>query len=1047
MKQFLFLILLFSSLGISAQRINTSFGKNRVQFHNDYDEWRKYQSDHFTSYWYGRAKNIANSVVDIAEEEYDEIRKLMEYRLNDKIELFIFTDLTDMKQSNIGSEEIFVGVNDETTVIGNKVLLYFDGNHKHLYKNIRSGIAEVFIYQMFNSSNLKDFVKSKFSSRIPDWYNKGLVSYIGSKWDSKTENDLARITKSNTGKWDFHKWSNKYPKEIGHSFWYFIDQNYGRSTISNILYLTRIYRNMNEAFIFELGQELDVTLVDWKNYYIDKLQYFQYDINKNNTIYKSKKNEQISFLKLSPNRSKLLYCKNRNGKYKLIIHNLKSNDTKIIFKLGYRNLLQETDYNYPLATWNNEEEISFIYEKRDIIYLRRMNVITGDYKEQELPRSIQRIYSISAINELEYVIAASKNGFSELYIYNAKKRQFTTLTSGKYDNLEAIYINDDSLNGILYTSTSTDEKPEIINNKTWKFNISFMDFSVSDKPIKKLGDFDFSDHYELKYLGNSKIGFLSKKSGYAQQYIYDINSDLTMLISPDISSVKKYDIDYNRNTNYKVIKDNNREYIIKESNQSWTNHTASNSYFVSHTNISEKEIEHEKKEIPEGLLFVTKFEEPKRNTKSNYNNSSKKEKKHKFNIDRITGARLAFSLADYSFNFSNDILFEGLETYIENQNSGQFLNNNGFLLKAITKDLFENYNIEAGIRIPTRLNGNEVYLLVKDDKRLIDREYILYRKSKKYTLEEGFFGEIQQTRKIGLLGMIRWKYPFDIYKSIRLSTSYNIERYAYLGVDDRRYDDPVVNDKRLAIKLEYIFDNTIVKDLNILHGTRYKFYAEAINKFDIQIFDNPTFELNKGHSFVFGLDARNYFPLGQHALFASRIAVFTSLGSEKILYQLGGIENWINPSFSINNTNTEGERFSYRYNVANLRGFKSNVRNGNSAALSSLEFRFLPFRYLSKKRIQSSFFRNFQVVLFGDIGTAWYGLNPFDDKRLNEIHISQPPIFEIDVIYHRDPIVIGYGLGIRATILGTLLRVDYGWGLESGITQKPILYLGLGKDF
>ena len=55
---------------------------------------------------------------------------------NDKVEIIIYTDLTDLKQSNIGIEDIFQGEKNKTRVEGSKMFIYFDGNHLNLVEKI-----------------------------------------------------------------------------------------------------------------------------------------------------------------------------------------------------------------------------------------------------------------------------------------------------------------------------------------------------------------------------------------------------------------------------------------------------------------------------------------------------------------------------------------------------------------------------------------------------------------------------------------------------------------------------------------------------------------------------------------------------------------------------------------------------------------------------------------------------------------------------------------------------------------------------------------------
>ena len=96
----------------------------------------------------------------------------------------------------------------------------------------------------------------------------------------------------------------------------------------------------------------------------------------------------------------------------------------------------------------------------------------------------------------------------------------------------------------------------------------------------------------------------------------------------------------------------------------------------------------------------------------------------------------------------------------------------------------------------------------------------------------------------------------------------------------------------------------------------------------------------------------------------------------------------------------------------------------------------------------SSFLRNLQVVLFYDIGTAWHGGSPYSDKNpLNTVTIQSPPVLDLTVRYFRDPLVMGYGAGLRMRLLGNFLRFDYATGVETKIAQKPKIHFSVGMDF
>ena len=100
-----------------------------------------------------------------------------------------------------------------------------------------------------------------------------------------------------------------------------------------------------------------------------------------------------------------------------------------------------------------------------------------------------------------------------------------------------------------------------------------------------------------------------------------------------------------------------------------------------------------------------------------------------------------------------------------------------------------------------------------------------------------------------------------------------------------------------------------------------------------------------------------------------------------------------------------------------------------------------------RKPVEKPFLRDFQVVGFADIGTAWEGSSPFnEDNLLNSETIPAGPI---TITYENinDPIVGGVGFGLRSTVLGYFVRADMAWGIENGIiSDERIIMFSLTLD-
>ncbi|MBK6988108.1 MAG: hypothetical protein IPH33_07605 [Bacteroidetes bacterium] len=128
-------------------------------------------------------------------------------------------------------------------------------------------------------------------------------------------------------------------------------------------------------------------------------------------------------------------------------------------------------------------------------------------------------------------------------------------------------------------------------------------------------------------------------------------------------------------------------------------------------------------------------------------------------------------------------------------------------------------------------------------------------------------------------------------------------------------------------KLEYVFDNTISMGLNLFNGTRFKIFGEYYK------------QVNKEGSgmAIVGDDFRHYLKIHRELIWANRFAASTSFGSEKLIYYMGGTDNWISPGFNISTPIDYSQNYYFQALASNLRGFDQNIRNGNSFALVNSE--------------------------------------------------------------------------------------------------------------
>ena len=1143
---------------LSAQGTQVTFGKNRVQYHDDFAEWSEYESDNFLTYWYGEGRIIGQSVVQLAEYDFQDIQNTLEHRINEKIQIIVYTDLTDLKQSNIGSEEAFNNTGGQTKIVGNKIFVYFNGDHTHLRRQIREGIASVYLNAMLFGSNLQEIVQNAVMLNLPSWFKEGLVSYVGTPWTTDLDNRLKDYILNEEFE-DFATLAEEDPELAGHSLWYFISENYGRSTVSNLLYLTRINRSIESGFLYVLGTPYQRVGDSWALYFRRR-----YEAENNTRIapddepisIRNKHNLPISEVKLSPSGRKLVYVMNEIGKYRVYLHDLSTGEREVILKGGFRNAFQATDYNYPLLAWSpSGQQLAVLYEKRDIPKLMLYDIMSDTEQTEPLSTEYHRVYSMEYVNPITLVFSATVRGQSDIFLYYTNTRQTQRITNDFWDDLDATYVNVGEQKGILFASNRQDLllKKERLDSilPINTFDIFYYDLESRSQELVRITNTPFAnerwpaaiDTTWFTYLSD-RNGIYNRESGYLEPYIHHLDQliqledgseirlhidsvltelDTNLIDTILIDTIIKQRAVTHINTNFSrsllsqstapradkvadMMLLNGRHQIFIRPLQAAervevlpTRFQKSQEKQPAETSIIEKK----KNVVPvttilqeadsvsaitetiepslqdtgkvdiDNYLFQSEFddeEEPvtvvvieedtektekesvkiiagQENVTNFFGQNIKQEKPvYKFRSSNITPYRLQFRTDFVTTQLDNSLLFDGLNSFAANPTE-LYYPPLGILLKTNFKDLFEDYEFEGGVRIPTTFNGSEYFLIFNDKKKRLDKQYAVYRRNIRQNGESQTF--VPNRREVGtILGQYSLRYPLDIFRSFRGTATLRSDKITQLATDINSFDTPSYSEQRAGLRLEYVFDNTLDVSLNIKNGTRYKIWMEAVKRFDLDFSGDASLEVGNGTMGIIGIDGRHYQRLLKHSVIAVRLAGATSFGAERMIYYLGGVDNWLFSSFNSNiPLPTEGDNIAYQSLATNMRGFDQNIRNGNSYLLSNIELRMPIFRYLSN-RIKSPFLRHFQAVGFFDMGTAWEGRNPFSrENPLNTSVIDNSGLVSVKVNYFRDPVVAGYGFGIRTVIFGYLLRVDYGWGIETRKVQDPKLHISLGMDF
>ena len=395
---------------------------------------------------------------------------------------------------------------------------------------------------------------------------------------------------------------------------------------------------------------------------------------------------------------------------------------------------------------------------------------------------------------------------------------------------------------------------------------------------------------------------------------------------------------------------------------------------------------------------------------------------------------------NYYVNFSIDQVTSQLDASYLSQTyqkfTGYYVNPgiNGFL-KIASSDLFEDYRISAGMRMGFNLN-NEYFISIERRKKLWDKQLFLHRLSLPSVSDNGYTVKVLTHD-----AQYKLKYPINEVSSIAGTLSYRNDRTVSVSVDDPSLKQANAYDNWTGLKMEYVFDNTRPKGLNLYNGWRLKVFSEYYRGINIHSLEKRQDMVNAG------FDIRHYLKLHRDLIWANRIAGASSWGTDRICYYLGGVDNQIAPKFNGQEQIKHPESYGFQTIATNMRGFTQNARNGNNFVVINSELRFPIFKYLANHPLRSDILNTFQIIPFFDVGMCWYGTNPFSkENTTNQYSFYNNPI-KVIINEPKQPIIAGYGCGLRSRVFGYFIRLDLSWGLDNYTRQNKVFYFSLTTDF
>lgn len=1113
-------LFVFAGMGAYAQVSTVEFGKNRVQYQKF--QWKYYQTENFNTYFSQDGLGLGKYTSQIAETELPTLEEFIEFGLQRRINIVVYNNFDEMQQSNIGLGIDWQNTGGVTKLVNNKMLVYFDGNHENLRRQIRQGIAKVLVQNVLFGDDLGEFAANQALLDLPQWLTDGYIEYAAENWSPALDDEL-RSTMLSGEYNNFYQFAFKKPLLAGHAFWKYIADKYGKSKVTYFLYLSRIYRNLNNASKKLTNKKFKDVL---KDFMLEVPQQYYKDLRGRRNVPKGQlsvseeigKKDFIRF-NANPNPKSFTYAvvEFRKGQYSVV---LMENfvDRKVLLKFGVRSRdNNEKNPNYPILAWDGKgTRLSVLYSEEGKLKLFVYDVVNRiKTVKQELPMfdQVQDMKYMLDANTL--IFSAIRSGQTDIYVYKIDRQTYDQITNDVYDDLDPSFVAFPNKTGIIYSSNrpsaaalSTDDSlPGDHYNIFLVDNWNKSDFrQISQLTALKYGDARFPSQYNTSHftfvsdengINNRYAGFFRTERAGLDTLVFvgdevlrnppqkDVDSLLKEWNRTDIDSIGFVSITNDSSyvfplTNYqsslletRTAGDNQQvSEVVKLADVKLLYRLKVDENALRRRNVAARPTEYVKQLMDEEKkkrnkaselqktgdeqkkqtdFFQSGFDDEKKDTAATQGRVVEAPDPSQSPVTILKTAKLyeyrpPKFFADYAVTGFNNSVFALTKFQSYTGGVGPIFLSNGSdfngMIRVGTSDLMEDIKFTGGIRVAPNLRDNDVLFELYNLRKRLDWGFTYYRSNNMFTLT----GTPYAAKEFSNYYMLRLRYPFDRVRSIRATVGPRFDRLVFTSRDPNSLAAADGKTVYGQVSLEYVYDNAIMPASNIWHGLRYKVFIDGFSQINKVVTSDGKLLFNAG------FDARHYLPLYRNLIWAVRVAGDYSFGDQKVVYYLGGVDNWFSPKF--NDYNRPTQNYAYQSLALNLRGFKQNIANGNNAMVFNSEFRIPVFSTFFNKPINNALLRNFQVVQFIDLGTAWAG-SPKNIRRPENVFVETddtgvPTGNPVSVRFKAGgigPLAGGYGFGARSTLLGYFIRVDAAWEMNGIFRGKPMWYFAMGFDF
>lgn len=1067
-----------------AQTAQEPFGRVRIQYKKF--DWQEFSTQNFNVYFYAGGEVSARRTAAYAEQELQRITALVGYFPYSKTTLMLYNSVGDLRQSNINLPVANAVSGGEAQLARQtKVEVAFTGRQTDFKRELSYQITKVLLDDMMYGGSLREVLQSNYLLQLPSWFVDGASSYAAEGWSVDMDaymRDMVRQYPTGNRTAPFFLRNSRL---AGHSVWNYIAERYGYGTVQNVLNLTRITRDVEVGISSSLNVPFKVFLRNWVSYYRDintgaSMAALVVPTEANRISGRNKRGLDVfSQPVFSPDGQHLAFAVNDQGRYRVVVANRDGTHRRTLLHGGYRTPDQQIETRLPVLAWRGNSQLAVAELLRGRMVLRLREALTLD-----LPGRLSRTLRLKPpttifapydqVLDMNYsadgkalVFTAVQNGQNDIYLLRAGSRQPEKLTNDLFDDQQAVFLpsgQEIAFSSNRYLDSTGRARPATFPNVVNNYDLFICHLDGRAIPIESLVS-TISNETRPRPISDDEILYLGEENGIRGLYRYSRKTGLHQPVSSFATNMQDFDYSAGQGTlafipqvqardllylypqfplpTDLVLGKTSRQRILENRSQpapapvrpaATTPTTPAVTAAPATVDPATAAAAAKRRSTAPLNPNNYQFEEDEDVTPTRARRNAKAA------TAAATNARAASSTIAGPYRYDTRFMADNLVTGVAIDPLLGF----GFSLQANLSDAFENHRFQASLFGQLDLRTSNINVSYTNVTRRFDWT-IAYQKQA-YFFDAGGAGEQFRYGRHSVAPTIA--YPLTHSLSLRGGPRYDNISRSLTGVSSTSED---IARNYLGFNAELVFDNSRATGVNMLLGTRMKVGVLQMN--DVA---------NKSNAFgKFYIDLRHYQKLHRQLVWANRVSYGQFFGAAEgggnpqQVFRLGGMDNWVSQNYADQRLlapagqNPDPTSIFYQQFVTNLRGFNLSRQKGTRYVLLNSELRLPIVQYFSNKPIYSGFFRNLQITGFFDAGTAYEGTNPFGENNSNTTvkFGGNGNIFNGTVVNFTNPFLIGYGVGIRSTVLGFYTKFDLAWAQENYVTSKPKPYFTLGHDF